>query len=169
MQLKKTGISILTQLSGLIGQLTNEQYRAPLGLLNDNTVGKHVRHILEFFMILGKGSQTGVVNCDARPHDVLFELNKESALKSIDELIASINTMTLEKPVTLEVSYVHDAGERVKIPSSLQRELAYNIEHSIHHMAIIKIAVKATFPSISLPSNFGVAYSTLRYHSEDWN
>jgi len=164
MQLKNTGISILNQLSTLIAQLSTEQYKASLDLLNDNTIGKHVRHILEFFIVLEHANQTGVINYDSRPHDELFEIDKDAALRRISELIVNVKSLVLEKQVMLEVSYVTDALENVKIPSTLQRELAYNIEHAIHHMAIIKIAVKFAFPSISIPSNFGVAYSTLRYH-----
>ena len=166
MHLKNTGTSILTQLSRLIEQLSTEQYTAPLGILNDNTIGKHVRHILEFFIVLETGDKEGVINYDLRPHDALFETNKEAALKRIIELQVSIKDLLLEKKALLEVSYVSDSREVEKIPSTLQRELAYNIEHAIHHMAIIKIAVKTVFPYISIPSNFGVAYSTLRYQGE---
>jgi len=164
MHLKNTGISILNQLAKLVEQLSTDQYTAPLDLLNDNSIGKHVRHILEFFIVLENGDKTGEINYDARPHDELFEIDKDAALKRITELINSIKNLILEKQIILAVSYVVDANETEKIPSTLQRELAYNIEHAIHHMAIIKIAVKTEFPMINIPSNFGVAFSTLRYH-----
>jgi len=164
MQLKNTGISIFSQLTNLLEQLTVDQYIAPIDLLNGNTIGKHVRHIVEFFIILENGYKTGVINYDSRPHDTLFETNIELTLARIDELADEIKIMILEKQAILEVSYVTDALESVKIPSTLQRELAYNIEHAIHHMAIIKIAVKTVFPMISIPPNFGIAFSTLRYH-----
>ena len=67
------------------------------------------------------------------------------------------------KEVILEVSYAKTDTESVKIKSSLERELAYNIEHAIHHMAIIKIAIQTVFPNVKLAENFGVAYSTVRY------
>jgi len=50
--------------------------------------------------------------------------------------------------------------------SSYFRELQYNIEHAIHHMAIIKIAIGACFTEVELPANFGVAYSTVRYQKQ---
>ena len=49
--------------------------------------------------------------------------------------------------------------------SSFYRELSYNIEHAIHHMALLKVAVKQTLTYISLPENFGVASSTIRYRA----
>ncbi|MDX1476670.1 MAG: hypothetical protein R3301_03155 [Saprospiraceae bacterium] len=47
--------------------------------------------------------------------------------------------------------------------SSLERELIYNIEHTIHHLAIIKIGLAIIAPDIPLPAHFGVAPSTVKY------
>ena len=71
--------------------------------------------------------------------------------------------------VILEVSYGKTDKDSVKIKSSLERELAYNIEHAIHHMAIIKIAVQTVFPKVKLADNFGVAFSTVRYQKSEGN
>jgi len=50
-----------------------------------------------------------------------------------------------------------------RIKTNALRELAYNIEHAIHHMAIIKIGINEVSPYILLPSAFGVASSTIRH------
>jgi hypothetical protein len=50
--------------------------------------------------------------------------------------------------------------------TSYNRELVYNLEHAIHHMAIMKIAVDNAFPQVQMPENFGVAYSTIRYQQQ---
>ena len=42
-------------------------------------------------------------------------------------------------------------------------ELVYNIEHAVHHMAIIRIAVQHEFPDLALDDEFGYATSTLKY------
>jgi hypothetical protein len=39
----------------------------------------------------------------------------------------------------------------------------YNIEHNVHHLAIIKIAMKQAFPEIKTAENLGVAASTLEF------
>jgi hypothetical protein len=51
----------------------------------------------------------------------------------------------------------------------MERELAYNIEHTIHHMAIIKQSIIEHFTYIDLPEYFGVASSTVRYASAKKN
>ena len=50
--------------------------------------------------------------------------------------------------------------------SNLDRELVYNIEHAIHHMALIKIGIKEVAPQLQLPEGFGVANSTIRHKKQ---
>jgi uncharacterized damage-inducible protein DinB len=48
-----------------------------------------------------------------------------------------------------------------KVTTTFQRELTYLIEHSIHHLAIISIALRDSFATIEVPKYFGVAFSTI--------
>ena len=105
----------------------------------------------------------GLINYDKRRHEHVYETNIEAALGKIQELIIGIDGITESDEVVLEVSYDKTNEDAIKINSSVGRELAYNIEHAIHHMAIIKIAVQTLFPNVKLAENFGVAYSTVRY------
>jgi hypothetical protein len=56
---------------------------------------------------------------------------------------------------------------RPQVDSSVGRELMYAFDHAIHHIAIIKIGIKAAFPQIQIPQEIGVAPSTIRYHSHN--
>ena len=67
--------------------------------------------------------------------------------------------MDLEAPISLFLS--KDAEE--SISSTVAREVNYNIEHCIHHMALIKIGLKIIKPSLALSPSFGVAASTLQH------
>jgi hypothetical protein len=49
----------------------------------------------------------------------------------------------------------------VLIESTLARELLYNLEHAIHHMALIRVGLNLRFKYVLYQDNFGVAYSTL--------
>ncbi|MEM9648432.1 MAG: hypothetical protein AAF969_08120, partial [Bacteroidota bacterium] len=42
------------------------------------------------------------------------------------------------------------------------REVMYNLEHTIHHHALIKVGIQF-FTDIPLPESFGVAPSTLQH------
>lgn len=163
MQLKETSYTILEQISGLINALSDAEYRAELDLLNGNSIGKHIRHILEFFDLLVSGADNGIINYDRRDHEPLFETDTGASLDKLTYLKDKINNIRSDKEIILELSYTESDRDSVKIKSSIERELAYNIEHAVHHMAIIGIAVKTVFPQVSLPENFGVAFSTLRF------
>ena len=45
------------------------------------------------------------------------------------------------------------------------RELLYNLEHSIHHQALIKVAVLKN-KNIQLCPEFGIAKSTIEYRTQ---
>lgn len=66
----------------------------------------------------------------------------------------------------LEVGYLQDSEECVPVETNFLRELTYNIEHAVHHMAIMKIGIREVAPLIVIPKSFGVAVSTLRYREE---
>ena len=164
MQLKEIGSTILNQILELVNQLSDAEYSAKLELLNDNSIGKHIRHVVEFFDLLLQGADSGLVNYDKRSHEPLFETSTEATLAKLKELVTRLDKMAFDgKEAMLELSYADSDDDSMQVKSSLERELAYNIEHAIHNMAIVKIAVHTMFPSVKLAENFGVAYSTVRY------
>lgn len=56
-------------------------------------------------------------------------------------------------------------GEEVRIESNYFRELLYNLEHCIHHQALIKVAV-LQLDYLQIDPDFGVARSTLEYRKQ---
>ena len=166
MQLKTTSQTIINQIFDLTSQLSDAEYSAELDLLNGNTIGKHVRHVVEFFDLLISGSANRTINYDKRKHVLIYETDTTATLEKLRYLAKEINGVSSGEEVILEVSYTDTDTDSVKIKSSLERELAYNIEHAIHHMAIIKIATQTVFPKIRLAQNFGVAYSTVRFQKK---
>jgi uncharacterized damage-inducible protein DinB len=165
MSLKAASTDILMQLAEVVDQLTNAEYARPVAVLSGNTIGKHVRHILEFYELLLKSTQTGQLNYDHRKRDLVLEVDTHEALRRISHIDRTINRLDLAQPLYLEADLSVACSEPVLIPSSLARELLYNVEHAIHHMALIQVAVKNAFPQVVLPAHFGVAYSTVQHQS----
>lgn len=163
--LKSTAGFILVQLVEMCRQLTDEEFSKSLDMLQGNSVGKHLRHVIEFFELLVTGSPKGAINYDLRLHDTDLESRRTLALDRLQQLIQSIAALDTAAVLTLSVSYGRSQDDAVTIPSGVARELAYNIEHAIHHMAIMKIAIAGNFSWVVLPENFGVAYSTQRYRN----
>lgn len=163
MPLNQSAINLLNQIDGVVSQLNDEQYKQPIGTLSNSSIGQHVRHTLEFFICLIDTRNEKKLNYDNRKHDKFIEQETRlahSIIQSIKEFLIKESTDT---PLTLEANYTVDKEEIVRIPSTFSRELAYNIEHAIHHMALIKIGISTTFPHVKLADHFGVASSTVRY------
>jgi hypothetical protein len=155
--------AILDQLHQLVFQLTDVEFVAPANHLHGATIGQHLRHTLEFFVCFEKGVKTGVVNYDQRDHDQALETNRTAALACLAAINQFLATSPTAQPLLLEVSYAETQEPPVRIATNYYRELAYNIEHAVHHMALIKIGLREVAPHISVAKNFGVAVSTLRH------
>lgn len=162
MQLFLAANNILKQLSGVVEQITEEDFCKPSRSLNA-TVGQHLRHTLEFFICLEQGYTEGIVNYDKRVHNKAMENDKFIAMHTIKQIQAFINFNKGDKILKLEVGYLPDSDECESITTNYLRELVYNIEHAVHHMAIMKIGIREVADYIILPADFGIAVSTLRH------
>lgn len=156
---------LLQQLDQIIHDCKEEDFSRPLEELSGSTFGQHVRHTLEFFICLYDAKNDGIVNYDQRKHDKLIETDKKLAQSVIASICAFLDTNTEDFEVAFEANYTSEEGKDQTMKSSFFRELAYNIEHAIHHMALMKIAVKQSLNYIQLPDHFGVASSTVRYRA----
>jgi hypothetical protein len=163
MLLKQPLQHVFVQLSDTLTRLSDAEYMQPCKTLFNASIGQHVRHIIELFQCLESGYETGMVNYENRKRDYLIETNRELAAGLLKDIYSN-----LEKPnkaIVLEAEDYCDSMEPVTIPSNYYRELAYNLEHTIHHMALIRVGVSEV-ASIELPEEFGVAYSTMKYRQQ---
>lgn len=161
--LKSASAQILAQLADLMGRISPEEYAKPLPVLSGNTIGKHVRHVIEFYQALFIHQNNGSINYDKRPRDLVLETNPLKVSETIAQIIEQSDKAHQDVHLILEACFISSGQDLVEISSNLSRELAYNIEHAIHHMAIVQIAVRNSFPNIQLPSDFGIAVSTLKH------
>jgi hypothetical protein len=164
MNLIKKNIDILSQLKNMLLQFTNEQYAQPLPILSENTIGKHVRHVVEFYECLLKGLHKEEINYDKRERNLQIETNIEYTIIIIEGISAALEQQKVDVPIKLATEY--HPNENFHVNSTYFRELVYNIEHAIHHFAIMAIAVKSSFTNIKLAENFGTAYSTIQFQEK---
>lgn len=156
----------LFQIKNLLEALNDEQYRQPLSVFSGSSIGQHTRHIIEFYDCLRKGMTGGKVNYDLRERDLRLENNRNFAMSQIDFLCKIFLHQARDIPMILEADFDTKNSDFVTINSSFYRELAYCLEHSIHHQALLKIGVLALGLSHCIPTDFGVAASTIR-HKKD--
>jgi len=166
-QIKSASKEILGQLIDLCNSLSTEQFSKPLTLLSKNTIGKHVRHIVEFYDILIDAEQkSNTLSYDHRVHCEKTEKDIELAKNRLSRIYKWLDGLDENGSFDLNISYNKNNSECFKVKTSLDRELVYNIEHAIHHMAIIRIAVENELKSVNLDQHFGVAYSTIRFRDD---
>lgn len=163
MMLTDVSCRILEQLADVTRQLDSTDFIRPSRALSQATIGQHVRHTLEFFQCLERGLQKGIVNYDERDHNEMLQENRELALQVIGEISAFLRGRHGNVPLSLEVGYDRTSDKTQTVPSNYYRELSYNIEHAVHHMALIKIGLREVAPHVTIPPGFGVAVSTLRH------
>lgn len=144
----------------LLRQLTNQELTTKNFKLSQATIGEHIRHSIELMNCLLINYETGIINYDKRQREIKIQTDVDYAITILENQIKNI-----EKP-NKSLSLVHNCySESELLPTNYFRELLYNLEHSIHHQALIKVAL-FSFPHIKVSDSFGVAPSTLAYRNE---
>lgn len=162
MQIQKAIEQVFLQLHKVLEQMGPDDYQLPRPILFNATIGQHMRHIIELFQCLNAGYETGTVNYENRKRDYQIETDKMIAAG----LLFTI-TRHLEKPdksLELEAGYDADSDNLIRIESNYYRELIYNLEHTVHHMALIRVGLQEV-ASVKVPEGFGIASSTIKFRA----
>ena len=123
-------------------------------------VSGHLRHILEFYECFLEGLPSGHIDYDARRRDQSLERSAAAAAARI-RTIGDRLRMTLQHRGDASVR-VHVEGD-AWVTSCVARELDVLSSHTIHHFALMAMALRAQ--GVAVDSNFGVAPSTLRHRA----
>lgn len=164
MILLKAATRILRQLADLVDQIQSPDYTRSSDILSGSTIGQHIRHTLEFFICFQRGLHGGIINYDKRLHDQVLESDKDVALTAIHDSLTFLSTVSENRHLILEAGYGAGKEGRVVVDTNTMRELVYNIEHAVHHMAIIRIGLREIAPYVKLSTDFGVAVSTIHFN-----
>ncbi|MEP7164362.1 MAG: hypothetical protein ABI741_06705 [Ferruginibacter sp.] len=160
MQLNSAINNSFSQLKETLEQLTEREYSQPSKILFNASIGQHVRHIIELYICLYNGYETGVVNYEKRKRDIRIETDKDLATELMDMICNNIDKGN--KSLLLDSSYDEQSTESIGVETNYYRELIYNLEHTVHHMALIRVGINEV-SSINIPEGFGVATSTIKY------
>ena len=152
--------NILMQLLESINTLAFDDYTQKISLLSNSTIGEHTRHIIELFQQLLNGYESGNIDYDNRKRYYEIQVNIDFAVESIATIISELG-----KENKILNLYTDLNDKESIIETNYYRELMYNIEHCVHHQAIIKIAF-LLLGKQEFAENFGVAKSTIKYRKE---
>ena len=112
-------------------------------------------------LIFEGGLGTGVVDYDARQRQTAVERDRDLAIRSLRSAAIRLGRhteATLGRPLVVR-SLLAPGGPVVECRSSVGRELAFVISHTIHHAAQIAILAHRVGAS-RLPARFGLAPTT---------
>ncbi len=156
--MKKVCKTNLEEIKSLLISISNLEYSEKLKILNNVSIGEHVRHILEFYQtIIFTKHET--ISYEKRERNLLIQNDKVAALEYIEDLLSHLENISCDKKIIVQ----SDFGI---LESSTNRELFYALEHSIHHQAIIKIGLSEIEKTDLVDKNFGVAPSTIAYQKK---
>ena len=153
----------IQQLTALLDQLTAAQYQQPSAYLSGSTIGQHTRHIIELYQCLLNGYDQQSVCYDDRKRDVRIETDILVAKDLLQHISDNISKENIDLQLT--GTYDQTAKEQLHIATNYYRELLYNYEHSIHHMALIRVGIKEVSTAV-VADDFGIASSTIRHREQ---
>ncbi|ANO48752.1 hypothetical protein Pf1_00504 [Flavobacterium columnare] len=138
-------------------QLDDPDFIAPISSLSNASVGQHSRHIIELFQTLLKGYNKGMINYDTRKRNAAIQTVRTQAISAIDLIINEVEKENKKLIIEHCIS-----GIPTFIETNYFREVLYNLEHCIHHQALIKVGL-LNFSYVQISETFGVAPSTIEY------
>ncbi len=153
----------LNEIKKVLVKLTNEQYKQQSSTLFGASIGQHVRHILEFYQNVLIGLDSKTVNYDSRERNLLIETDTKFTIQMIDEICSKLKENISDESMILEGNFCAEEGKQIQIKTSFLRELAYCLEHSIHHQALIKVGLLEVNCLGFIDETFGLAPATIRY------
>lgn len=154
----------LHQLTFILREMGEERYSSPLPELQNYRIASHVRHIIEFYLELFRGTESGKVEYDARKRNERLETDYLFALECLSSIEARLDSFSDKNDIALTLIQKPSLSTSYMFPSSFSREVLYCTEHTIHHLALLAVVFRIVYPTVPLPKNFGVAYSTQLAH-----
>ena len=157
MTLFKSSLDTLEQFKQVLLGLPQDCYAKSCNVLSNSSIGQHTRHIIELYLCLLQGYESADVSYDRRKRDLQIEQDLSFAITQLE----FIQTQLDRPNKSIKISY-ELAGSETCLDSNYFREVMYNLEHTIHHQALIKVGIEH-FTTLQLPESFGVAPSTMQY------
>lgn len=155
---------VIEQMMIVLHRLTPAQYSQKLDTFHGASLGEHFRHIYEFQECLLNHTEGEILCYDDRKRS----LDLQNSMTLLYTKFESFKDILLKNPKTnylLEVKhFLGEAGD-CYVNSSFHRELLFVFDHTIHHLAIIRIGIESEIGPLILPKDFGFTPSTTRYHN----
>ena len=152
--------ALLAEMRRMIERIDDNAYTLPAPGRTSGSVGGHVRHCLDHVGALVNASRTGVCEYDRRRRGTDVESSRAAAVGRIVEVceqLAVFDETLLDDPLLVETQ-IDAKGAMILTRSSMCREVAFVISHTIHHNAIVAQLLRARGDDVG--ERFGLAPAT---------
>jgi hypothetical protein len=153
-------VDLLHEMRTMIARLDDIDYAMPAPGRSTGGIGGHVRHCLDHVFALLVATRTGLCAYDRRQRGTNIETSRTAAIDAATEAmlgVLQLDTATLESEVFVETQ-LEPTGAMVVTRSSVCREVAFLVSHTIHHNAIVAHMLQAR--GIEVAPHFGHAPAT---------
>ncbi len=154
---------VLRQLGPVIEAMSDEQYATKCVGHVEGSAGGHVRHCLDHVTALLGGVSTGCIDYETRERGTDVETQRAAAVATLERLadrVSRLDADDMAQAVRVIVRFGADDAT-VAVGSTLGRELAFVLSHTIHHNALISAIANSL--GIPLPEFFGYAPSSVAF------
>jgi uncharacterized damage-inducible protein DinB len=155
-------IRLLDEVASMLVRVTPPAYTARPLLSVSGSIGEHVRHVLDHVAAFAAARHSQVLSYDRRERGTALETDSGAALRAIVHLKAVLTNadgMGVDEPILVS-AILSRGGEPMPMRSTLRRELAFVVSHTIHHQALIAVLLAITGSQV--PDAFGLSPSTPR-------
>ena len=158
---------LLRELAGVVASLEDEQYVRVQPPSFPSAAGSHVRHVLDHVaaFVLAAEGRVGELSYDHRKRGTDVESSRSRALEEVDRLCAALLSIPDEAgrgSVQVCLMTTSD-GPPVRTVSTLAREAAFVVSHTVHHHALLGALLGQL--GVVLPPKFGYAPSTIAHEA----
>jgi uncharacterized damage-inducible protein DinB len=144
----------------LVLTLPSEAYCARTSRVS-GSIGEHVRHVLDHLSSLAAACPSVVLSYDHRTRGTALEIEPSVAIREMMRLDAALERWgdrSLDEPVAV-AAVMSEGAQPVIGWSTLARELAFVMSHTIHHQAIVALLLEQQGGGVP-DERFGYAPST---------
>lgn len=155
---------LLDELESLLIEVAPKVYGARFATDVSGSIGEHIRHCLDHVSALLTADPSTTLSYDRRHRGTAVETDPAEALRQIQELKGALNAWSarsLDEPIRV-TSMISSSSDAMTGWSTLARELAFVVSHTIHHHAIIGVLLAVHGHAV--PERFGHSPSTPRRH-----
>jgi len=157
--------ALLDDVADVVMSMGADTYAAsPMAPLS-GSIGQHVRHLLDHVAAFLQGSKAiGEVDYDSRQRGTDVERDPAAAVAMIYRCSQALASMAGRRPderVDVRTQLARDTAPTMTV-STVGREVAFLVSHTIHHQAIIALLLHSDVGE--LPRHFGLAPSTPATH-----